>query len=114
MGTATIKFQASSYKNNHDLVRSFRNLITPCTGYNFKRADIKQDVSDVNNPDFAALTLHSTNGFIIKVNGLHCGREGEGIVDLIRFCGFEIEDATIYNILNREKMNITIWNKKYI
>lgn len=111
MGTDAIKFQAGSYQTNHALVNAFSRLINVTTGPTYTKADILQKASDLYDPDYPALTLHSLNGFSIKICGLHCGREGEAIVDLLKYCGFEMEDITIYSILHRKDIKMTLWNQ---
>ncbi|MBQ9314900.1 MAG: hypothetical protein IJ220_07960 [Clostridia bacterium] len=112
MDTATIRFLANSYAPDA-IVKGFRRMIGG-TGFCFKKAEIIQNNEDLYTPDFVALTLYTNNGYIIKVVGLHCGREGEAIVDLLKVCEFDIDDETVYTILNYIKLNITIWNEKYL
>ena len=114
MGTTTISFQAGSYKTVNSLVLGFQALILPSTGTVFEKAEIYQRIKDIYQPNFAALTLYSKNGFIIKVNGLHCGRKGEAIIELLKLCNFELDDATIYSILNYVEIKMTLWNKENI
>lgn len=86
MKTATVTFQAGSYITSERLINSFNALIVPTTDMCFNRVDIIQRPEDVNQPNAATVILHSKNGFIIKVVGLHPGHDGEKIVKLLSFC----------------------------
>ena len=114
MRNVTITFQAGSYLTSERLINSFQALIVDSTGRCFNRADIIQKENEVNLPSIPTVTLYSQNGFIIKIVGLHPGYSGDKIIKLLSFCEFKMEDATIYNILNRKEINITIWNRKYM
>ena len=109
MGIAAITFQAGAYATTEQLINSFKKLIVTSTGMGFYRADVIQKAMEAKCPGLSTIILYSDSGFIIKIKDLYPGYDGERIVSLLSFCGFEIDDETVFSIINCKEINITIW-----
>ena len=109
MGIAAVKFQAGAYATAEQLINSFQHLIVTSTGMGFYRADIVQKAVEAKMPGLSTIILYSDTGFIIKVSDIYPGYDGEKIISLLSFCGFEIDDETIFSIINYKNINISLW-----
>lgn len=101
----TIMFHANIYNDGFGIVKRFKKNIKNACKLRFVRAEIKQDVFP------CSFTLYTTNEDKIIVAGLECGKTGEEIVKLLKFCGFDVDDETAFVIVNHNKIKITLFNK---
>ena len=102
MRTAEVTFKSNSFFNRKDVLGSFEK--------HFPEWDIKFDKAMIQQKDDGALKLHSTDGFIINVTGLYCGEESaQQIVDILKYCGFEMDDATKLTIINFKNVKINLF-----
>lgn len=110
--TTNIKFHINPNKPD-TLLDRFEELIQGIPNFHFKQVDMRQEV---NNHFPFALTLYATNGFNINISGLKFGegKNSQPIIELLKYCEFELDEETIYTILNCSSLCMTIYNKKYL
>ena len=94
------------------LLYRFQEMIHGIPNFHFKQMDVRQ------SPDESSrfpITLYATNGFNFKVSGVRCGegKRSQPLIDLLKFCEFDLNEETIYTILNCSTLCLTLYNEKY-
>lgn len=108
-----IHLNTDSYK---PAIEQFKEILLFSTPYNFKSAELYYDSTGYSNIPFS-LKLNTTNDTVIKVSGLYEDNDsydGRTVVQILRYCGFKIDDELALAIINSNILKLEFWNEKYL